>query len=130
MDSNAATKNMKETHERVLTAMATEKRALEEKLADAEQSAASKDDVTNGANLSEQLETAKAQLQDANSELTGLRDLAQSLRTELMGQKQMTVDIRDRLERELSSHGQTAQTVVELRDKVRLVFCFFFCSPW
>merc|ERR1719192_1621858 len=75
-------------------------------------------DVTNGANLSEQLDSAKAQLQDANSELTGLRDLAHSLRTELTSQKEISTDIRDRYERELSSHGETAKTVVELREKV------------
>ena len=96
LESNTATKNMKDTHERVLTAMASEKRALEEKLAEAEQSAANKDDVTNGANLSEMLESARAQLQDANSEVTGLRDLVNSLRTELSGQKQLASDIRDR----------------------------------
>ena len=96
MESNTATKNMKDTHERVLTTMASEKRVLEEKLAEAEQSAANKDDVTNGANLSELLESARARLQDANSENIGLSDLANSLRTELSAQKKLASDIRDR----------------------------------
>ena len=76
--------------------MASEKRVLEEKLAEAEQSAANKDDVTNGANLSELLESARARLQDANSENIGLSDLANSLRTELSAQKKLASDIRDR----------------------------------
>ena len=94
LESNAATKNMRETHERAIAAMAAEKQSLEERLMEA--TARGDSDVTNGANLSEQLDSAKAQLQDANSELTGLRDLAHSLRTELVSQKEISTDIRDR----------------------------------
>ena len=85
---------MRESHERAIGAMAAEKQSLEERLMEA--TARGDNDVTNGANLSEQLDSAKAQLQDANSELTGLRDLAHSLRTELASQKEISTDIRDR----------------------------------
>ena len=63
LESNSVTKDIRESHQRELEALKGEKAQLEEKLREAERSAASKDDVTNGANLSEQLEAAKSQLQ-------------------------------------------------------------------
>ena len=118
---------MRETHERAIAAMAAEKQSLEERLMEA--TARGDSDVTNGANLSEQLDSAKAQLQDANSELTGLRDLAHSLRTELVSQKEISTDIRDRKKLLTASFFSLAFTHFPSETGLAtnsIFFCFLF----
>ena len=112
VESNAAAAGIRQNHDKAMAALASQVEALQNRLRELEQSG------EGGVLVTEQLKDAQSQLSAANSQLSGLRELAESLKVELNNQKTLAVEVRERYERELSSHGQTAQTVVELRQEL------------